>query len=344
VFFQKPLKYYAENLFAAGGYWHKKRQAKGRGYIRKVLLDKNALVRNHIIPLWGNLPPQKLTTKNIDEKLFSLPIGDTTKNKIISCFSEIFTHLIEEGICRDNPAKNIVRFCGRGSSRGVLSPEEMQRLFPENHAKLLKIWRQQMYLTALLVLKDTGLRPGELRALQWQDWHLDLRFFPITKAIEANTRLSIKSTKTGLTKPAIVSKFTAGEIERLKFSTPQAGPEDFIFVCESGLPVSDTRLSVIFRKGVKRAGLERPDLTPYWLRHTFNTRTLEKYPDEIVRRLMGHASPQMTRYYRHADTRSLRKEAEKITRIMEGKAEAETFAADRFIDASERYFSGRKYS
>jgi integrase len=302
-------------------------------------LDKNALVQNYIIPLWGNWPPQKLTIKNIDEKLFSLHIGDTTKNKIISCLSEIFIHLIEEGVCQRNPAKNIVRFCGQESSRGVLSPEEMQRLFPENHAKLLKIWRLQMYLTAFLALKDTGLRPGELRALQWQDWHLDLRFFPITKAIEANTRRQIKCTKTGLAKPAIVSKFTAGEIERLKLLTPQASPNDFIFVCESGLPVSDSRLSTVFRKGVKRAGLNRPELTPYWLRHTFNTRTLEKYPDEIVRRLMGHVSPRMTRYYRHADTRSLRKEAEKITRIMEEKTEAETFTSNRFANVSERYFA-----
>jgi integrase len=60
------------------------------------------------------------------------------------------------------------------------------------------------------------------------------------------------------------------------------------------------------------AEIGRDDLTPYWLRHTFNTRAIETLPDDVVRRLMGHSTEAMTRHYQDADVDSLIREAEKI--------------------------------
>ena len=310
----KSLKHYAQDLFVTNGYWHIKRQSKGRNFIEKVIRDKNAVVKNYIIPLWGDIQPQDLTIKKVDHKLCYIDnIAPATKNKILSTLSEIYTHLIEEEICDKNPTTNIVYYCGQKIKRGILTPQEIQTLFPENHYELLKIWKSQMYATAFLILKDTGLRAGELRALQWKDWHPELRFFPIVKAIEANTRLRIKSTKTGQVKPAIVSPFVAGEIERLRFSVNGAD-DNFIFTCSSGMPVSDSVLSMHFKEGIKRAGIDRPEITPHWLRHTFNTRALENLTPEIVQALMGHKTQKMLERYRHADETSLKREAEKISK------------------------------
>ncbi|MDR2431466.1 MAG: site-specific integrase, partial [Candidatus Margulisbacteria bacterium] len=217
-----------------------------------------------------------------------------------------------------NPVKNVLHFSGVPTKkRGALSAEEIEKIFPENHDQLMSLWKSQLYLTAFLVLKDTGLRPGELRALQWKDWDRDLRFFPITKAIEANTRVKIKSTKTGICKPAIVSEFTAQEIDRLKNSKPAALPEDFIFAHETGKPVSDSILSFHFKEGLRGAGINRTDVTPYWLRHTFNTRMLETLPDKAVRVLMGHRTVAMTQYYRDATVASLKREAQKIINMLD---------------------------
>ncbi|GBR74037.1 DNA breaking-rejoining enzymes super family [Candidatus Termititenax aidoneus] len=313
MFFKKTIKDYADGLFIIGGYWHEKRKQKGRNFIGKSVHDKNALVKNYIIPLLGNYPPAELTHKIVNNTLFDLDLAPATKNKILSCLSDIYTHLIEEEIVKENPLQGILRFCGQKNKRGILSPDEMNKLFPQDRAELLKIWCSQVYLTAFLVLKDTGLRPGELRALQWKDWNRELKFFPITKAIEAGKRIKIKGTKTGRVKPALVTAFTAEQIEILKSERLFILPDDFIFLSHYGKPISDSVLSQRFHEGVKRAGIDRPEITPYWLRHTFNTRMLETLPDDIVRKLMGHASAKMTQYYRHADVFSLQREAVKIS-------------------------------
>ncbi|MDR1997070.1 MAG: site-specific integrase [Candidatus Margulisbacteria bacterium] len=313
MLFKKTLKSYAENLFNPNGKWRKNRESKGWNLVDKAIADKNALVRNHIIPLWGKRQPDKISIKEINEKLYTLDLSNATKNKILVCLNDIFTYLAEQEFIKRNPIVEISRFSDRPVlHRGALSPEEIDILFPQSHAELLKIWGSEMYACAFLVLKDTGMRPGELRALRWGDWYPEHRFIPVTKAIEASKRTKIKSTKTGTTKPAIISKFTAAELNNYRDKI-KALPENFIFICKSGLPVSDSILSKRFRRGASRAGLNRPEVTPYWLRYTFNTRMLEVMPDETVRKLMGHATPAMTKRYRDADIASLKREAQKIS-------------------------------
>jgi integrase len=150
-----------------------------------------------------------------------------------------------------------------------------------------------------------------LLALKWQDWDAETRFFPILKAIESGTRNKEKGTKTGGTRPAIITERTAEEIETLRRKAkPQSG--DYIFCNCHGMPYDTHRLSWNFRAGVARAGLKRPELTPYWLRHTFNTRMLEMLPGSTVDHLTGHTTEAMRRHYRHADEESLKREAERI--------------------------------
>lgn len=124
--------------------------------------------------------------------------------------------------------------------------------------------------------------PGELRALQWGDWYFDLRFFPVIKAIESGTRDKIKGTKTGSVKPAVVSEQTANELEILGCSVKDCTPEKFIFANRRGYPLIIWSIAYNFRAGVLSAGLDRP-YSPYWLRHTFNTRMLDISPDKTAR-------------------------------------------------------------
>jgi integrase len=188
----------------------------------------------------------------------------------------------------------------------------MRKLFPKNHGELRKIYISQKYICAFLILKDTGLRPGELIALKWSDWHSDIKFFPILKAIESGTRTKVKGTKTGATKPAIISEQTAGEIEVLRRKV-KPSPEQYIFANYKGIPYDTHRLSWAFHRAVRLAGIDRPEITPYFLRHTFNTVMLESLEDKTVSHLMGHDTAAIRQRYRHAGVDSLRREAIKIS-------------------------------
>jgi integrase len=320
------------DLFALNGVWRKKRAEKKIYFTDKSLRTRAAIMRNYIVPLWGNEDPRKLTVRMIDlamegiiSKLTKRSLAGATRNRILSVLSDFYSHLLVEGIVTNNPVRDVERCSSHPEMpRNALPTSEMATLFPgvpwevkynimlpDTHDKLMVIWRTQRYICAFLILKDTGLRPGELLALKWQDWDAETRFFPILKAIESGTRDKEKGTKTGGTRPAIITERTAEEIETLRRKV-KPKPEDYIFCNCYGIPYDTHRLAWNFRASVKRAGLDRPELTPYWLRHTFNTRMLEGLPGSTVDHLTGHSTEAMRRHYRHADEESLKREAEKI--------------------------------
>jgi integrase len=306
-------------LFALDGAWRKKRAEKGHFYTDKSLKTREAVMRNYIVPLWGSYHPKRLTVKIIDLDMEGIASAFTnrhltggTRNRILGYLSEVYVWLIEEGKTRYNPVRDVIR-CGSGpeKSRYALPTPDMLALFPKSHEALMRIWRTQRYIAAFLILRDTGLRPGELAALKWGDWDSEIKFFPVLRVIESGTPDREKGTKTGATKPAIITDQTAFEIELLR-KRLRPKPEDYIFVNRKGIPYSPHRLCWNFKKAVERAGIGRPEWTPYFLRHTFNTRMLEVLDDKIVGRLMGHTTEEMRRHYRHADAESLAREASKI--------------------------------
>jgi integrase len=311
------IKNYA-NLFALDGYWRYKRAEKKKYYTDKSMRTRNAIMRNWIIPLWGEYHPKRLTVRIIDRAMMGMTskftkraLAGAARNRVLSVLSEVYTHLIEEGKLKLNPIRDVVR-CNSNPEkpRSALTIGDMMTLFPDNHTELKRIWRTQKYICAFLILRDTGLRPGELAALRWRDWNPEIKFFPIIRAIESGSKNKEKGTKTGAAKPAIITDQTAAEIETLRKKVKNI--DDYIFANKHGIPYSTHRLLWNFHKAVERAGLNKSELTPYWLRHTFNTRSLENMPDELVRRLMGHNSEAMMRHYRHADVESLTREATRI--------------------------------
>jgi len=311
------IKNYAE-LFALNGYWRYKRAEKKKFFTDKSMTTKNAVMKNWVIPLFGNYNPKKLTVKIIDRammgtasKLTKKSLAGSSRNRILSVLSELYVHLIEEDILHINPVRDVVR-CNSypENPRSALLLSEMKKLFPNDHAELFRIWRTQKYVCAFLILRDTGLRPGELIALKWGDWNTEIKFFPILKAIESGS-INEKGTKTGATKPAIITDQTAIEIERLRKKV-KPKPENYIFANKHGRPYSPARLSFNFHQAVERAGINRPELTPYWLRHTFNSMMLETNDTKTVQLLMGHRTEKMTTHYRHAGVESLTRTAVKI--------------------------------
>jgi integrase len=314
----KRIKDYAD-LFSQDGMWRKKRAEKKIFFTDKSLKTRGAIMKNYIVPLWGHVKPKNLTVRLIDlamagitSELTKRPLAGATRNRILSVLSEFYVHLIEEDKVKINPARDVAR-CRSAPEhpRGAVSIATMKQLFPPDHDGMKKIYVSQKYICAFLVLRDTGLRPGELIALRWRDWHPSLRFFPIMRAIESGTRSHEKGTKTGATKPAIVTPQAAEEMELLRKKVKPA-PDQFIFANYKNIPFDTHRLNWAFHRAVRLAEVGRDDLTPYWLRHTFSTRALETLPDHVVRRLMGHSTEAMTRRYRDADVDSLIREAEKI--------------------------------
>lgn len=52
-------------------------------------------------------------------------------------------------------------------------------MYPTGHVALVKVWGSSMRAALMLLFNDTGLRPGEVRALRWAELFPEERFFPI---------------------------------------------------------------------------------------------------------------------------------------------------------------------
>lgn len=160
-------------------------------------------------------------------------------------------------------------------------PEYLEK---EELKKFLSIARFQlnaMMYAVFLVLAYTGLRIGELRALQWSDFDRDAGVLKIKKTLFTTSNLQKYVFQTPKTKwsrrdvsigQTVTKALVALEKWQKSFKV-ECGENyhkdrDFIFISEDlpGFPICDILIRRYMRKILKMA--ELPKLTPHSLRHT----------------------------------------------------------------------------
>lgn len=133
------------------------------------------MVKNWILPRWGNLPLNEVKTIEVERWLRATDLADGTRAKIKCVMSALFSHAVRWEFCGRNPISSGVPV-GRGGSRGpstgvrvsakrqkaplVLSSEEVK-------LGLAKMeFRDQLLVFLIGAL---GTRRGEVGALRWMD-------------------------------------------------------------------------------------------------------------------------------------------------------------------------------
>lgn len=305
----------AKDFFAVDGAWAARMRAKGHHYVDKYLKTRQGHLDNYIVPTFGDRAAGEITRREIDDAMLALQrasgagkkLAGATLNKILYSFSIFFEELVDRGIVDHNPIDGIRPYDKAPvAPRGAMPREDLSLMFPSTHGELVRVWDSSLWACAFLVMAETGLRPGEVRALRWGDWWPEERYFPIKKGIEAGTTNKERvGGKTGNFKPAFVSTRTKQEIDIWRAESRHADDMDWIFTQTGDAPVTDEGLVKAFRRGLDRLKIDSKGKTPYWLRHSFNTYALEDLDEGEVQRLMGHSSSAMTRHYRHPDDESL---------------------------------------
>ena len=312
----KKLENYIKGLFNEDGPWITFIRNKGYNVTNRTLQNKRSILENYIIPFWGKYEPDKITIKRINSKLFgakSIKTGEalsfSTKNRILFQLSNILSYLIENDVIEKNIVYKMKKFnTAPQNPRGIILDFDLMRLFPLDHESLLKIWRNQMFACAFLIMRDTGMRNNEILGLKWKDWYSELGVLTVMRGIESGTKDKENRTKTGRPRVALLSDQATAELAIFQ-KEKRALSDDFIFCRKDKKPVFGQRLTTAFHKAIERAGINRPDYTPYWLRHTFASDLLDNYPYDVARRLMGHVNLETTLGYRSRNIESLLKEA-----------------------------------
>jgi site-specific recombinase XerD len=210
-----------------------------------------------------------------------------TVNQRLTAVSRFFQWARKENLIKDNPTEDIHAL--------RLAERKPQALSDQNVRKLLREAKSNKRDYALLeLLIGTGLRVGEVLALQIEDINLN----------ERSGIVIVRHGKGGSYRevPLVLDVRKALTIYLEEEHPRPENPAAPLWINRRGEALSH-RSSVMrmLETYVRRSGLEA--INPHMLRHTFATRYLKANPDDLrgLARLLGHSSLNTVMIYTEPD-------------------------------------------
>lgn len=293
-------------------------------------------IRLYLHPRLGSIPLNKVTTSDIQqmctwmmtEARLDQKNGDSglSDSQVINCYS-LCDRVLEKAVTE----KLIVRNPAKGCKLPPNRPNEMKVLSREDMQKVLIQAKEENYYELFLLEFATGLRLGELMALQWDDVDLVTGELRINKQVNlVGSKLVISEPKTKaavrtLILPPSVRKVLAEYKTRVNSRWLFPSPK------KDDLPIIPSAVSRRLHTLLKHAGCEQVRF--HDLRHTFATNALAHGMDiKTLSTILGHVSSATTlNTYSHVTDEMRQRAAVKIDR---GIAKAEV--QDTAIAQSER--------
>ncbi len=263
--------------------------------------------------------------------------GYTSKtiNLVAAVLGGMFKQAYKNQMLQSNPVEftNKPKKAGGKKVVRVMSLEE-QRIF-------LRYASGSLYYRVYVVGLGTGMRSGELRALEWEDVDFNNRVIHVTGTLKFHKGEGyIKDTpKTATSRrdiPMLEEVYQTLKTQRKEQAQlrmllgdkwqPTTGLENLVFTSQHhrkayGIPIGDAALNVDLKAIVEKineAGIPFGKITPHTLRHTFATRGLEKgIPPKVMQELLGHTNISMTMdIYSHVLPDTKADEMQKLAKIL----------------------------
>jgi len=293
---------YTENFFIYDSCpYIKARLLRGKSYTKGWAQAQRNLLLSRIVPEFGNLDIREIYEQRIEAWLLTLKkesVGTKTLNHIITILRIIFGYALKSHDIDGNPMLNIELFALKSHEKGIMSREELAKLFSGGTI----VWRSNMHLALNLTAAITGMRLGEILALKYEM----VQPYFITVAYSWSDTDLLKCPKTGKTRKIPIPENLYRFLHSLNKGRQ---PSDFIF-SHGNKPINHKAVYKQFYKALDKIGIRQEqrknrNLTFHSYRHGFNTMLLEfGLAPETIRLLTGHSSG-MTARYSHAQLTSI---------------------------------------
>lgn len=281
------LKAYAETWLEH--IQHTRKPSTHEDYAKRLTHD--------IYPLLGSLDLHDITRERVKAVAFAgfkQHQAPKTVQNTLRVLSSLLSHAKEDGLIHENTALRPGRILPKISKRREVHP-----LTREELATFLAVTKEKAPRLAPLFLcaARTGLRQGELLALQWDDVNVAGRFLEVRRSI---THGAMTTPKSGESRRVDLSReltetLRALEIDR-HLETITRGCEEtpaWIFCDEQGRMFHHNVVRKAFHALLKAAGVRRVRF--HDLRHTFASLLLQNGESPVyVKEQMGHSSIQVT--------------------------------------------------
>ncbi|MCL2659272.1 MAG: site-specific integrase [Acidobacteriaceae bacterium] len=216
-----------------------------------VTAETNAgVLRNHILPRWGDYQLDAVKTVDVELWLNKLPLAPASRTKCKAVFGALYSHAIRWQFCTFNPIQKV-----RTSSKGVRAKEILTS--DEICALLENLAPREKALITLLAL--TGLRRSEAFALRWSDVNTETREIDITKSF-VRSRLGPTKTESS-NAPVPLPDDVKAALEEWHRITRYSSPDGFVFAStwkNGKKPLSpDMVLKRHIRPAAEKAGITK---------------------------------------------------------------------------------------
>lgn len=251
-----------------------------------TMRTKKYIVELKILPYFGDKRVNDITAADIRQwqnELIKMGYSPTYLKTINNQLSAIFNYAVRYYDLKSNP-------CVKAGSMGKSKAEEMDFWTGEEFRKFIdSVMNKRLSYMAFMTLYWTGMRMGELLALNPKDIDLEKRTISITKSYQRLGKKDvITPPKTPKSKRVItIPEFLAADIKDYMDSLYDFQENDRLF------PITKYYLEHEMQRGIKESGVKR--IRVHDLRHSHASMLIELgfSPLEIANRL-GHEKVETT--------------------------------------------------
>ena len=231
-----------------------------------TMRTKKYIVELKILPYFGNKRVNDITAADIRQwqnELIKMGYSPTYLKTINNQLSAIFNYAVRYYDLKSNP-------CAKAGSMGKSKAEEMDFWTGEEFRRFIdSVMNKRLSYMAFMTLYWTGMRLGELLALNPKDVDLEKRTISITKSYQRLGKKDvITPPKTPKSKRVItVPEFLAVDIKDYMDSLYDLQEDDRLF------PITKYYLEHEMQRGIKESGVKR--IRVHDLRHSHASMLIE---------------------------------------------------------------------
>ena len=259
--------------------------------------DYRKIFDHYVFPVFKGQELQQITREKV--KAFAVGclrrgLSAKTVQNIIRTSSSLFSHAIDDNLITANPVLRPGKFLPKISKRRSVNPltrEELALFLAHTKTAAPTLY------PAFLCAARTGLRQGELLALQWEDVSFAGRFVEVRRNF---THGKMSTPKSGESRRVDLSRELTATLETLQlnrqFEAATRGWKEippWVFCNEQSHPLNQNRIRLKFFRLLKGAGVRQVRF--HDLRHSFASLLLQNGESPVyVKDQMGHSSIQVT--------------------------------------------------
>ncbi len=276
----------------------------GREYAQNMLF----FIRRHVLPsLPQDIKLQAITTKHLDQvvkSLYDKGLSSGTIQLIAISFSQPLKEAERVGLIKANPVKRMMRIVRTEKIRGCFTKDEVERI-----TAYLKNNKENIYTSyylAILVALCTGMRSGEVRALNKNDLiAVDDKWARVDIRHSLAPYSGIKGTKSKYDRAVLIPHELYDEL------IANSDSDGILLPSKWGGYISSPTLRNMFYEVLDGIGIDKDErrkrnLTFHSLRHTFSTLARDSSISQEDRMLvLGHKSSDINDRYTHQSDEAL---------------------------------------